>query len=268
MKTSKQISDFAQSSDFTGDQRIYDCRKSKNGLPRELSLQNLTSHSNEKPYKGPEFGKTFSSSWIWFPIRGFIQVGNLRNLLSVRKPSSNACLSSFDENLHQRTPFYMSRVNSASGSMYISLDVRKPNLGETPTGVKKASNRTMTFLAIREAILVKVCIYLSRMWQKHWLKSLLGFARKKPNLRKDLMNCLNEKSFRQWSALVVHQGTQISEKSYTYLESEKSLARNPYLIGPQRTYSAENFLLVRDLTVDCVCLIGLRRIILIVSWPI
>lgn len=62
MKTSKQISDFAQSSDFTGDQRIYDCRKSKNGLPRELSLQNLTSHSNEKPYKGPEFGKTFSSS--------------------------------------------------------------------------------------------------------------------------------------------------------------------------------------------------------------
>lgn len=49
------------------------------------------------------------------------------------------------------------------------------------------------------------------------------------------------------------------------LELKKSLAGNPYLIAPQRTYSADNFVLVRDLTVDCVHLIGMRRTVLIVS---
>lgn len=62
MKNSKQISDFPQSSDFTGDQRICNCKKLRNGLPRELSLQKLINHSNEKPYKCSEFGKTFSPS--------------------------------------------------------------------------------------------------------------------------------------------------------------------------------------------------------------
>lgn len=62
MKNSKQISDFPQSSDFTGDQRICNCRKLRNGLPRDLSLQKRISHSNEKSYKCSEFGKTFSPS--------------------------------------------------------------------------------------------------------------------------------------------------------------------------------------------------------------
>lgn len=50
--------------------------------------------------------------------------------------------------------------------------------------------------------------------------------------------------------------------------SLKSLAKNFYLIGPQRTYFEENFALVRDLIVDCVHIIGMRRTFLIVSWPI
>lgn len=90
------------------------------------------------------------------------------------------------------------------------------------------------------------------MWQKHELESLLGFAPKKPNPRKDLTKYLSEKNC-QCSALMVHQGTQISENP---LESEKSLAGNSYLTGSQRTYSVENFAPARDLIVDCVHIIG------------
>lgn len=101
------------------------------------------------------------------------------------------------------------------------------------------------------------CVYLSWMWQKHELESLLGFAPKKPNPRKDLTKYLSEKNC-QCSALMVHQGTQISENP---LESEKSLAGNSYLTGSQRTYSVENFAPARDLIVDCVHIIGN-------SWPV
>ena len=46
----------------------------------------------------------------------------------------------------------------------------------------------------------------------------------------------------------------------------KVLAGNLYLIGPQRNYSGEHFVtLYGGLTMDCVCLIGMRRTVLIVS---
>ena len=62
MENSKQISDFPQSSDFIGDQKICRCRDLRNGLTIELSLQNRINHSSEKPYKCPEFLENLSPS--------------------------------------------------------------------------------------------------------------------------------------------------------------------------------------------------------------
>lgn len=104
-------------------------------------------------------GKPLVQACIWSPTRGFIQVGNLTDLLNVRKLSSNGHLFSFQENSHWWTAFLIPCVNSASESVHISLDVRTPHWEETPTSVKKASNRTMTFLPIREAIQVKISIF-------------------------------------------------------------------------------------------------------------
>lgn len=61
MENSKQISDFPQSSDFIGDQKICSYRNLRNGLTRELSLQNRINHSSEKPYKCPEFFENLQS---------------------------------------------------------------------------------------------------------------------------------------------------------------------------------------------------------------
>ena len=82
--------------------------------------------------------------------------------------------------------------------MHTSLDVRKPHWKETPTVVKKPLNITVTLLPIREAILVKICVFALNV-----AKTLSGEPswvcnphppQKKKNLMKDLMNSLNEKN--------------------------------------------------------------------------
>lgn len=126
-------------------------------------------------------------------------MGNLTNLVNVRKLSSNGHLFSFQENSHWWTAFLIPCVNSASESVHVSLDVRTPHWEETPTSVKKASNRTMTFLPIREAIQVKISIFALKVakalgGEPSWVCTS---PKEKNNLRKDLMNSLNEKSFCQ-----------------------------------------------------------------------
>ena len=98
MENSKQISDFPQSSDFIGDQKICSCRNLRNGLTRELSLQNRINHSSEKPYKCPEFLENLSPSSCLITHKRIYTGGKLTSSVNVRKLFSNAHLSSFQEN--------------------------------------------------------------------------------------------------------------------------------------------------------------------------
>ena len=106
MENSKQISDFLQSSDFIGDQKICSCRNLRNGLTRELSLQNHINHSSEKPYKCLEFLENFSPSSCLITHKKIYTGGKLTSSVNVRKLSSNAHLSSFQENSDQKMIFF------------------------------------------------------------------------------------------------------------------------------------------------------------------
>ena len=106
MENSKQISDFPQSSDFIGDQKICSYRNLRNGLTRELSLQNRINPSSEKPYKCPEFFENLQSKLMSHHHKRIYTGGKLTSLVNVRKLSSNAHLSSFQENSDQRTIFF------------------------------------------------------------------------------------------------------------------------------------------------------------------
>ena len=161
------------------------------------------------------FWKTSVQAHVWSPTRRFIQVGNIQ--VQWMWESSLAMLTSPHSKIIQIRGWYFFNAlwNSASDNMHTSLDDRKPHWKETPTVVKKPLNITVTLLPIREAILVKICVFALNV-----AKTLSGEPswvcnppQKKKNLMKDLMNYLNEKNFCQWSVLV-HQGTCISERPY------------------------------------------------------
>lgn len=136
---------------------------------------------------------------------------------------------------------------------------KNPHLGETLERVEKASNRT-DFLTHQSHIGENLGIW-------NVAKALDGESSRvcnnTNNLRRDFMK--SEKSY-QWSTALVYQGTQMSEKPHKYVVWKKVFLETS-TFGPQRTYSAENFALVRDLVVDPVHIIDMRITMLIDSWP-
>lgn len=61
---------FPQSSDFSGDQRVLLWEVENWFAHRATLAKHVISHSSEKPYKCPEFGKTFSPKLISYHPQG------------------------------------------------------------------------------------------------------------------------------------------------------------------------------------------------------
>lgn len=132
--------------------------------------------------------------------------------------------------------------------------------GETLASVEKASNRTMTFLHHRSHIGENVGICLECGESISW-RIFSGLNNTKSRLRRALVT--SEKSC-PWPAPLVYQGTHTSENPVN-ISSLKKVLLETSTFGPQRTYSAENFALVRDLVVDLVHTIDMRITVLTVS---
>lgn len=172
------------------------------------TLKSVTSVRNLN--RCPEaWEKPLVQACIWSPTRGFLQVRNLTDAVSVGELSSSAQALLIPREFTPEDVLNALSVNRALDSMHVTLDVRKPTMGRNPSKCVKGFLR-LSYSSEKPYWWKRV--YLSWMWQKHELESRLGFAPKKPNLRKDLTGSLSEKNFCQWTALVVHRGTHISEK--------------------------------------------------------
>ncbi|OBS67674.1 hypothetical protein A6R68_03785, partial [Neotoma lepida] len=90
--------------------------------------------------------------------------------------------------------------------MYALLDIRKVTLGRNPRNYRRTSNKILTFLTIREAILKHLLESLP------WVCILLN-----KNQKKD--KCLNQKSL-LISALGVYQGTHSSENPQCFVSKK------------------------------------------------
>lgn len=155
-------------------------------------------------------------------------------------------------------------VSSASHTVYSSLDVRKPTLGRNPSKCGKSFQQNYDFLTHhRSHIGENVGICLECGESIRW-RIFSGLNNTKSRLRRSLVT--SEKSC-PWPAPLVYQGTHTNENPVN-ISSLKKVLLETSTFGPQRTYSVENFALVRDLVVDLVHIIDMRITVLTVSWPL
>lgn len=173
----KWVSDFEESSDFIGDQSLQCTKCEKWFYYPESCAKKIIYQSLQ--------GETLHICWvlenlvwaqIWSLTTGFIQVGNLSPAVSTRAFSSPHC-----KRIHPREQL----LNAFSvNRMYISLDIRKTSWGKPPASVgkKKKPNKTLTFLPIREAMLVKNCVYVLSMAKTLVGEPYLGLYPKKQKL--------------------------------------------------------------------------------------